>query len=166
MGLFTGFRKWQLALIVLFVLAFFAALATKCHAADSNAPGVTVYGGAAVLRGTTEAVEVDWRWRAPQSADAHWETGLTLIGTSEFRGPQRNQFFVTARYIDGWGPVDIGLGLAYAQNLDVYTPSKAVFSLTVGGHWKNWRFKYAHWSNAGTTENNLGRDLILLGRDL
>lgn len=164
MSLIRNKTRW---VIYLFVVALMAAWFTKCHASEANS-GATVSVGAAMLRGTAPVIDLTWRWGAsPQSADAWWETGLTLIGSSAYNGAEQpNNFGPSVRYMDGFGRLDIGLGLTYLQNTDVYNGSKMNFSLLLGTHWRGWRVKYQHISNAGSQAPNLGRDLLLLGRDI
>lgn len=170
MALFNNKTKW---VIYIFVALFIAALVVRnSHSAtDAGAslksPGVTVSVGSTVLRGVAPAIDLTWHWKASQSQDAYWETSLTMYGTSTFRGKdQPNNFFPSVRYVDGFGKMDIGLGLCYLQNTDIYNGSNMNFSLLLGYHFNKWRVKYQHTSNAGSIAPNLGRDFVFIGRDL
>jgi hypothetical protein len=143
----------------IFVTICIAAWATKCHG-----EGIAVSVGSAVLRGPTPALQVEWQWPAFEHRDAHWETGITMMGSSTFRGDnQTNSFAWDATFVDGFGPVDIGIGPAYVQNTDVYNHEGANYHLMLGYHYKRWFVRYNHFSNAGSKQPNLGRDLVLVG---
>ena len=146
-------------IVMVFVALCITAWATKCHGA-----GIAVSGGAAVIRGPTAALQVEWQWKSPQSRDAHWETGVTMIGNSTFSGvEQNNTFALNATYVDGFGPVDIGIGPAYLQNTDTYNHEGMNFNLMLGYHHGRYFVHYNHFSNAGSKTPNLGRDLVMVG---
>jgi hypothetical protein len=162
MALFNNKTKW---IIYLFVAAFIAALAW--HQSRAAEPGLTVSAGTTIIRGMAPVIDLDWRWKAPQSEDANWETGITMYGSTTYYGKEQpNNFFPYVRYVDGFGKMDIGLGLCYLQNTDVYNGSKMNFSLMLGYRIKHWSIKYQHTSNAGSKAPNLGRDFLLLGREM
>lgn len=155
--------KVPAALIVaIFIAVCIAAWATTCHG-----EGVAVSVGSTVLRGPTAALQVEWQWPAFEHRDAHWETGITMVGSSTYPSAdsieQTNTFFWDATFVDGFGPVDVGIGPAYAQNTDAYNHTGANFHLMLGYHYKRWFVRYNHFSNAGTKSPNLGRDMVLVG---
>ena len=148
-------------LIAAFVLVFIAALATRCHAAEGD--WLTFSAGHALTR--AEATVADLAYAHPRwVGDAGYELGLTLIGSSAFRNrPFDGNIAVHAQIMDGFGPVDIGIGAAYLQHTDVINGSNLNFFLSLGVHYKRLQVRYNHISNAGTTAPNIGRDMLLVG---
>jgi len=145
--------------VAVFVLIFLVALATKCHS-----QGIVFGVGPTMLRGEASALQVAWQWPAIQSRDAHFETAITVIGPSTFEGKdQGNQFAWSVVYIDGFKNFDIGLGPAFLRKTDAFNTASANFNLLVGYHWKKWFVRWDHFSNMGTAQPNLGRDMILVG---
>jgi hypothetical protein len=88
---------------------------------------------------------------------------LTLVGTSQFGGvEQPNNFMVGAQIVNGFGPVDLGLGVAKLQNSDAYNSGTMNFNLSAGWHiWRSATIEYMHYSNAGSHYPNYGRDALL-----
>lgn len=159
-------NKGKTAIAVgVFVAICILAWATTCHG-----EGINVSAGSAVLRGPTAALQVEWAWPAFEGRDAHWETGITMVGSSTYSAYNAtewsNTFFWNATFVDGFGPVDVGIGPAYAQNTDAYNHEGANFHLMLGYHYKRWFVRYNHFSNAGSKAPNLGRDLVLVGATL
>lgn len=146
-------------LVLLFIVILVLAWATKSHA-----EGIGFSAGSSILRGPAPSIQVEWQWPAWEHRDGHWETGITLIAPSNYKGAdQRNTFALDATYIDGFGPVDVGIGPTYLQNTDVYNSGGMNFHLLLGYHHKKFFVRYNHFSNAGTRSPNLGRDLVLAG---
>ena len=149
-------------IVGVFVLLALLAYSTRCRAED-----VYFSVGSPVLRGQAPAVDLSWRFASPLT-DAFFQTSLTLVGSSTYKDEsQSNQAALQALYVDGLGPVDIGVGVALLQNADRYNGSTANFALQVG-----WNFRvfgvdsyiqWRHWSNAGTQSPNLGRDIVFFG---
>jgi hypothetical protein len=74
------------------------------------------------------------------------------------------QCIVRLRQPIGFGPLEIGLGVAFLQNTDVYNGSHGNFALQIAYRFKRWpvTLTVRHWSNAGTVQPNLGRDFALV----
>lgn len=157
MALFRNPKK-VIYIIAVFVALFVAAAATRCHGSELNfGAGVTV------ARGVAPLIDVSLTARHGAPGDAHWQGFLTLVGDSTYAGrEQPNQAALGGMLVDGFGPVEIGLGVAFLQNLDAYNGSHANFSLQLAYRWRNLAFAYRHWSNAGTVRPNLGRDFAIL----
>ncbi len=62
--------------------------------------------------------------------------------------------------VDGLGPVEVGLGVAYLQNMDTYNGSHVNFKLLLGYRWERLSVRWSHFSNGGTKDVNKGRDMI------
>lgn len=146
---------------VLFLLALLVCgFATRCHAADSYMQmGV----GSTIIRGQTAAVDLAVVYPEAIGNDTAVEVGATFIGASQLNGDQRQNFALRAGVIDGFGRFDVGLGVAYLQNVDTYNGSNLNFSLMLA-----YRFKVPitvslrHFSNGGTRSPNKGRDMLLV----
>jgi hypothetical protein len=166
MSLFNNPKKTIWA-VSIFIILLVTALATRCHAAEAY---TTFRVGSTALRGPTAALELSLATPVPYSegnpllADAHLEYGLLLIGSSTYQAvEQPNQLAVSVRYVDGFGPVDLGLGLTGIQHPDAYNSGHLNCVLLLGYHYKQFSVRYQHISNAGTHMPNLGRDMLLVG---
>lgn len=154
-------RASQIASL-LFVALLVAAWATKCHAGET---GLQFGMGTTIARGMTPVFDVAVVTDRAAPLDAHWQFGLTLIGTSSYSDQdQPNQAALSALLVDGFGPLEIGLGVAFLQNTDVYNGSHGNFALQIAYRFRRWPVTVTvrHWSNAGTVQPNLGRDFALL----
>jgi hypothetical protein len=155
-----GKPKVQLAVslvIVLLLLAF----ASRCHA-DSYAQ----FGaGSTVVRGESAIIDLALVYPDAGPRDAAIEVGATFIGTSEHEGAgQRNNFALRAAVVDGFKRFDVGLGVAYLQNTDIYNGSHVNFTLLLGYRFKRLplTMRLQHFSNGGTQSPNKGRDMLFL----
>lgn len=154
-------RASQIASL-LFVALLVAAWATKCHGAET---GLQFGMGTTVARGMTPVLDVAMVTAKVAPGDAHWQFGLTLIGSSTYdHEDQANQAALSALLVDGFGPLEIGLGVAFLQNTDVYNGSHGNFALQIAYRFERWpvTLTVRHWSNAGTVQPNLGRDFALV----
>lgn len=159
--------KTALAVSALILLIILGLAVPQCHAADAfNAPYVQFSAGSAIVRGPTPVLDMSYTLPAPQLRNAYWQYSLTLIGQSEFRDKLApNNMVVRALFVDGLGQFDFGIGPSWMMNPDPYNGSQVNFNLQIA-----YRFKvkpitltYTHLSNAGQSDHNLGRDLLLIG---
>ena len=156
MSLMRNPKKVMLG-VAAFVACLLLTFATTCHGEE-----VLFSVGSPVSRGMTPAVDLSWRFDS--KTDAYWQTSLTLVGESTYSGEyQSNNAGLQVLYVDGFGPVDLGIGVAFLQNTDRYNGSHANFTLQFGYNWRQLYVQYRHWSNAGTIKPNLGRDLLFVG---
>ena len=166
MKLFNLNTKTLIVVGVVMGLLFLGLALPRCHAAVLDAPYVQLSGGAAVVRGATEALDLTFTEPAPVLRNAYAQGSLTVLGTSTFRGASvPNNFAARALFVDGFGRFDVGLGLSWMQNPAPYNGSPINFNLQFA-----YRFiflpvtlTYTHMSNAGSRLPNLGRDIVLLG---
>lgn len=144
--------------ILAFVVIALSAFATKCRAADDVT--LSVETGTTYIRGETPVFGLTVNWLNAGPKDADFQCGLMLVGST---AGNRNQAGFQCLMVDGFGKFDIGLGLVALQNIDEYNGSHANFSLMLGYRFTD-RFglKVRHWSNAGTTDSNKGRDMLLV----
>lgn len=148
-------------IVGIFVLGLLAAFASReCHGEE-----VTFAVGSPMVRGAAvPAVDLSWRF-ASSETDAYWQAALTLVGESQYDGAtQKANGALQFMYVDGFGPVDLGVGVALLQNTDRYNGSHANFSLKLAYTYRRYFVEYRHWSNAGTGKPNLGRDILFFGR--
>lgn len=152
-------RKAQLAILV-FVLLLLGTFATQCRAE----PVLQFEGGSTIVRGYTPAVGLTLIWPEAGPLDADFQCGIQLVGTSTFRDEhQSNQAAVQCLIVDGYKKLDLGIGVVALQNTDDYNGSHANFSLMAGYRLTDkFGVLYRHWSNAGSVDPNLGRDMVLL----
>lgn len=157
-SLFNNPKKAVIAVTIVIGL-FLLALATSSHASGNS---VTFRAGATILRGPATVVELSV---AKPLGDGQLEGGFGLIGSSTYNDSptQRNQAFAVARYVDGFGHFDIGAGVVKLQHADLYNSGAVNFNLLVGWHYRSFSVRYNHFSNAGTSSPNLGRDMVVLG---
>lgn len=166
MALFNLSKPTLIAVLGVVALLALGMMIPKCHAAPLDAPYVQLSGGAAVIRGPTEVLDLSFTEPAPQLRNAFWQESLTVIGTSTYNGkPVPNNFALRGGFFDGFGRFDVGLGVSWMQNPFPYNGSPVNFNLSL-----DYRFKllpvtltYTHMSNAGSRLPNLGRDLVLVG---
>lgn len=156
-----GNRKTQ-ALVAIFLLLFIAALATRCHAAEPYAQfGV----GSTIIRGPASALDLSVVYPEAGPEDSDYALGITFVGASLYgTARQPGQFMIHGDMIDGFGPLDLGLGIAWLQNTDAYDGSHMNFSLSAAYrfHALPLTLVYRHFSNAGTAAPNVGRDSVFL----
>lgn len=152
-----GNRKTQL-LVSLVILLLLAAFATAARAGESYASfGV----GTTIVRGQAEMLSLDITFPNAGPKDADFRTGVVLAGASEFRrNPQPSQAAFFVEVVDGFKKCDVGVGLAYLQNVDEYNGSNANFTLSLACRYKALRATLRHFSNAGTKMPNRGRDMF------
>lgn len=162
------FSKWAASLfphakavryvLLTFVVLAVGAWATKCRA------DVLMEVGAQYLRGPAAAVLVSTDFAGP--GDASIEAGLFLVGAVDSTerahdGVMGGQVLL----VDGFGKFDLGLGLAYMNRQHEQLGSQLNFSLMVRYRLpRDWYVAVRHWSNAGTTNNNTGLDIITIGK--
>jgi hypothetical protein len=158
----SGNRKVQMG-VALLVLLLVAALATQCAAAE---PVAQFSAGRAIVRGETQAIDLSITYPQAGPGDSSYSFGVTFIGESVFRThPQRQQFAWRAELVDGFGRFDVGLGIAYLQNDDVYNSCHANFTLSLAYRFRRLPIAAGvrHFSNGGTCSVNIGRDVAFIG---
>lgn len=145
----------RIALFV-FVLVLLGAFGTKCRAAETS---LVLESGAQLIRGPAAAVAINVVSRGPR--DTSIETGLFLVGrTPDHLGVMGGQALI----VDGFGRLDLGIGLAYMNRLHEQLGSQLNFALMLRYRFnERWYVAARHWSNAGTTEHNKGLDIVIVG---
>lgn len=140
------------------VLLFVGGLATHCRTADASE--VTFEAGAQYLRGPAATIVMSIRNDGP--GDSSIESGLFLVGQK----PDGNNGVMGGQVllVDGFKRLDIGIGLAYMNHQHVQLGSQLNFALMVRYRITDkWQVSVRHWSNASTTDENTGLDIITVG---
>jgi hypothetical protein len=170
MALFNNPKGVVITLVVFVALLVLFAAIPQCHAAGIDgpldAPYVQISGGEAVVRGSTQVLDLTFTEPAPQLRHAFWQESLDVVGTSTFKGQSvPNNMIARGLFMEGAGRFDLGIGLSWMLNPAPYNGSNVNFNLQA-----DYRFKflpvtltYTHFSNAGMKEPNYGRDLVLFG---
>lgn len=150
-----GNRKTQLGVLAVLILLL-TAFCTTARAEPYASFGV----GSTIVRGEAPMVDLTITYPEAGPKDADYAIGVSFIGGSEFNGTQPNQFAWRAEVLDGFGRFDVGLGVAYLQNIDTYNGSKTNFTLSLGYRAEKWKVTLRHYSNGGTVKPNKGRDML------
>lgn len=141
-----------------FVVLLLLAAATQCRASEFSFEG-----GAQYLRGPAASVAAQIITQGP--GDARIESGLFLIGSVD--RPDRihdGVMGVQALYVDGLWKFDLGLGVAYMNRQHENLGSSLNFAMLVRYRFtERWYVAVRHWSNAGTTPDNTGLDVVNIG---
>jgi hypothetical protein len=151
--------QWGVALILVLLIVGFA---TKCAAADGHAQ---IGMGSTVVRGAAPVLDLNFVYPEGVPGDADLEVGATFIGGSTFRDAyQQNNFAIRATAVEKLWRFDVGLGVAYLQNVDTYNGSHVNFNLVLGYRMKRLplTLRLSHFSNGGTRSPNKGRDMLLV----
>ncbi len=156
-----GNRKTQIGVTIV-ILLLLAAFASTARSAESYASfGV----GPTIVRGSAPMLALDITFPQAGPRDADYRIGVMIGGASEFRkNEQPNQAAAFAEVVDGFKKCDVGVGVAYLQNVDEYNGSNANFTLSAACRFGKWRATVRHFSNAGTKMPNRGRDMLYISR--
>ena len=153
--------------IAVFTVIILLLLGFCSHA---NAAELDIMGGSTVVRGPTGVIAMNLVFPKQIANYGNIELGLDIIGKSNFHCPNlsecnNNQAVVHAEVV---APIkylgELGIGLAHIQHEDAYNSGSINFSLSLEHKvYKSVYFRYQHFSNAGTTAHNEGRDMVLFG---
>jgi hypothetical protein len=146
------------AILVVFVILFLLGVAKCAHGAE-----LEFSGGVTTLRGPTSAMGLKVIWPGAVAGRADLSCGLLLVGASDWHSHNANQAIEHCQVLNHLGRFSIGVGVAHLQNADDYNSGSVNFSLTAQAHlWSDWWLGWQHFSNAGTSMPNYGRDMVLL----
>lgn len=154
----------------IFVLAIVLGLMfPTCHGAElgpTDAPYVQFSGGITMIRGPAPVLDMAFTTPSSQLRNAYWQGSMTLIGSSSNSGINApNNVALRGLFVDGLGRFDFGIGPSWMLNPSPYNGSNFNFTLQAGYRFKKLPLTvtWVHMSNAGMTDHNLGRDMVLLG---
>lgn len=149
--------------VLLVIVLFVTALATKCHAATGY---VQVSGGSTVVRGAAPIIALDFAYPSGFEPGDFWKGGLIMVGSSTFKGADApNNYILHAAYSAGFGHFDIAIGISWMQNYLPYNGGAVNANLEAAYRFERWpvTVTYDHFSDAGTKLPNYGRDMVMAG---
>jgi hypothetical protein len=156
-----GNTKVQLGVAVVIALILIASC-TVARAGD----GYVAFGaGTTTIRGPAPVIDLSISYPNSGPGDAGYEIGATFIGISTLNGEDQAQnYALRAALVDGFGHFDVGIGVAYLQNVDTYNGSHSNFTLLFGYRFQALplTLRVEHFSNGGTQSPNKGRDMVWL----
>lgn len=139
------------------ILLGFLLAATSISAAE-----VQVGTGATVLRGMAPIADVG----VIENLSAHFfaQQSLTYVGPSTFGNDKATANGIT-RGLLGYrlGFLEFAAGGSYMINPWPYNGGRWNFNLQTGIRFGHLSATYIHFSDAGLTKSNIGRDMVLLG---
>lgn len=157
MALFRN-PKPAVYVITAFVVLFLLLLAFKARANPSD--GLAVEGGYTLVRGPAPVLALTYAWPGPN--DASWLCRMSLVGST---AEAPNQSALGCQLIAGYKQFDLGLGMVWLHHTDRYNGSNLNFMLSAAYRLnERWALRYVHWSNAGQSEHNVGRDMLVVSR--
>jgi len=158
---FLQIPAWGRVAVIALIIGLILAFAVHCR--DAQAAEFEAGAGVAVVRGPAPVIDMGVVLPRVLSGSGDIRFNLMLYGTSTYRGlTQPNNFSVGTQVVNGFGPLDLGIGVTYVRNEDAYNSGGANFELSVGYHLtKAVTAEYRHHSDAGSHQPNLGRDFIM-----
>lgn len=159
MSLF-GNPKQQQKYIWIFIAIFAIACGFSTCAKGAE---FELAGGVTVVRGTAPVAAATVIWPR-QIGNIDLYAGVVLIGESTYEGErQMNQAFFRAGVTAHIGKFGVTLGAAVPQHADEYTSGRLNFNLGFSYELGKAVTQIIHFSNAGTSKPNKGRDMVLAG---
>lgn len=158
-------RELIATIISIIAVATLTVFSTCSHAAES--PAFTqVSLGMTVWRGS--APEADFQFVLPASVfpHAYADFGVTLIANTSYEGLKVNSnSILRAGMLWRYAHLSLGAGLAYINNPWPYNGEHENFALTGGYEFVKLpiTIQYMHFSDAGQTRVNIGRDVLEIG---
>lgn len=155
---------WSAAITVWVIVASFCVMAasaflTQAHAGVPNA--IAISGGQAMWRGTADAAAIDYT--RPILPDFGWDIGEVYITPGQYEHQQgRVNFISRGMLLASWNRFTIGAGPSYMTAPWPFNGQTYNFSLLGEVRFTpNLSIEYNHFSDAGMTRRNLGRDLLM-----
>ena len=89
--------------------------------------------------------------------------GASWCGTSEDHRHNPNEFGARAQLTASWWRFELAFGPILLEHEDYYNSSHLDLALSAeGAVTEHWRVRFEHWSNAGSSPHNVGRNMALL----
>jgi hypothetical protein len=89
--------------------------------------------------------------------------GASWCGSSEDRRYSPNEFGARAQLTASWWRFELAFGPILLEHEDYYNSSHLDLALSADAALsQHWRARFEHWSNAGTSPHNVGRNMALL----
>jgi hypothetical protein len=154
-------NKSKVKLVLLIAVAVFLGgfFIKKCQGAER----MDFVAGSAVVRGPAGAFGLNVCEVKAIANFADLCGGFLLVGDSTWQGAYSGyQAIVHGQVVaHTWGGFELGIGVAHLQHADAYNSGDIDFSLSLQRRvYKNFYLRYQHFSNAGTSSPNQGRDII------
>ena len=159
MPLFNNPKK-ETWIILAFILLFIVALTVSSRA---NSAEMEISYGKTIVRGQADVLALTAVFPRQQGATDLF-AGMMLVGSYDYSNYRTmpNQVFLRAGMTPHVGKWGFTLGVVAKQHNDVINSGMINFNLGIDYHvWSGLRLAYNHISNAGTSEPNIGRDMIL-----
>lgn len=131
---------------------------------DADAADLRLNAGGATLKGGTATVGARAVFPDALAGKADFEFGVQLLDSSRYRSfAQPNQAMITTQGVKDFHFVEVGFGVAYLWNDDIYNSGRFNFISSARFHLsKRLDVEWMHVSNAGIRKPNRGRDMAVL----
>jgi hypothetical protein len=149
-------------LLILLFITIWALTLTKCSAQEAE-PSIYLGAGSSITHGAgAEMLEADLHLPLPfKGQDApSYDIGTTLLGP---QNGNPNNWAWYAQLEGSRGRFNAGLGFAYLARADGLNGEHANYTLTMA--WEltdRIEIRYRHFSDAGTSPINEGRDMLII----
>jgi hypothetical protein len=136
-----------------------AALSPATEAAD-----LRLNAGAATLKGGTATVGARAVFPDAVFGKADFEFGVQLLDSSRYRSfAQPNQAMITTQVVKDFHFIEVGFGVTYLWNDDIYNSGRFNFISAARFHLSSrLDVEWMHVSNGGIHKPNRGRDIAVL----
>jgi hypothetical protein len=130
----------------------------------SEAANLRLNAGAATLKGGTVTVGARAVFPDIVSGKADFEFGVQLLDSSRYRSfAQPNQAMITTQVVKDFRFIEVGFGVTYLWNDDIYNSGRFNFISAARFHLSSrLDVEWIHVSNGGIHKPNRGRDLAVL----
>jgi lipid A 3-O-deacylase PagL len=155
-GRLFGNASTVIPVIIAFIVLF-VVLGVRC----SHAGELHLETGAQLVTGRGPYVGLYYAWSDPVLERVGFEVGTQMFGSTN---KTANNWSPFAALTVGRGPVGAGIGFAYLQNIDALDGSHLNYTLFLRSKtpWQRVGVSVRHISNAGTTESNVGRNMLAI----
>lgn len=146
-------------LVRLCIVLCLTVLSSAADAADWR-----VNAGAATLKGGTSTVGARAVFPNAVAGKADFEFGVQLLDSSRYRSfAQPNQAMITTQVVKDFHFIEVGFGVTYLWNDDIYNSGRFNFITAARFHLsERLDVEWMHVSNAGIHKPNRGRDMAVL----
>lgn len=128
-----------------------------------NADSINVEVGYTIVRGPAATAGINYNWSEILPYGTDLECGISVIESSEYYGKNSSQVGTQCLAIKQFGKVKAGVGAVILTHKDSYNGSYVNASLLLGYQiTERLDILWRHWSNAGASTVNNGRDVIVL----
>ena len=153
-GRLFGNSKAVIPIIVTFIVLF-VVFGIRC----SHAGELHLETGAQLVTGRGPYVGLYYTWADPALEHVGFQVGTYMLGRTD---KTANNWSPFGAITVGRGPFTAGLGFAYLQDIDALDGSHLNYTLFLRAKtpWDRASVSIRHISNAGTTDSNVGRNML------